>query len=103
VPHEPNVGQRLLVLTLMIESAVASSDWSEVKSLLNARAELMDDLRSLPKSTAGEIGLVEERILTVLRKRLSGVRGDLRNLTAALRIAAPYARSQRPATLSLAS
>ena len=100
---ESNRAQSLLVLTLMIEAAIQASDWPEVKSLLDARANLIVELDSLPHSTAEEIGAVEERILTTLRRRLTGVRGDLRNLTAALRIAAPYARSQRTASLSLAS
>jgi len=103
MPHKASSAQRLLVLTLMIEAAVQNNDWREVKSLLNTRAELIDDLQSLPKEVAREIGIAEERILTTLRKRLVGVRGDLRNLTAALRIAAPYARAQKPASLSLAS
>jgi hypothetical protein len=96
------IAERLLLLTLTLEAAVESEDWNEVSQIFTARAALLDSLQGMPSATAAEINAAEERMLTSLRKRLALVRADMRNLTAALRIASPYSREQSEAHLSLA-
>jgi hypothetical protein len=88
------VAERLLLLTLTLESAVETEDWNEVSQILTARAALLDSLQGMSSVTAAEIGAAEERMLSSLRKRLGLVKADMRNLTAALRIASPYSREQ---------
>jgi len=95
-------GDRLLLLTFMLEAAVAADDWTDITEIIRARAALIGTLNELSKELIEEIGEVEERVLTVLRRKLVGTRADIRNLSAALRIAAPYVRAQRASTLSLA-
>jgi hypothetical protein len=94
--------ERLLLLTLTLESAVEAEDWSEVSDILNVRNVVLDCLEPIPAVTARDICAAEERMLTSLRRRLVGVRADMRNLSAALRIAAPYSREQSSGSLSLA-
>ncbi|HVT11061.1 MAG TPA: hypothetical protein VHE55_02245 [Fimbriimonadaceae bacterium] len=95
--------ERLLVLTLLLESALQAEDWSAVRETFRARAELIDSLGVVPQDIAKKIGEIEERTLTGLRQRLIAIRADMRNLTAALRIASPYSRAQSASSLSLAS
>jgi len=108
MPHKSNVapkahdGQRLLLLTLMVETAIQTEAWPEVTELLNARALLIDRVEGLPENIASELAIVEERMLTTLRLRLGAVRADLRNLSAALRIARPYSNAPAASLLSLA-
>ena len=103
MPHSSTDCDRLLVLTLILETAIQERNWQQVSELFDARQCLMEDLSSILPETFEKIGMVENRILLALQKSLSGVRADLRNLTAALRIAGPYSKSQRTPMLSLAS
>jgi hypothetical protein len=96
------LGQRLLLITLTLEAAIQADDWREVTALLSARASLIEGLESVPQGLLIQIGIAEERMLTTLRQRLVAVRGDIRNLTAALRISSPYSRAQRSPSFSLA-
>jgi hypothetical protein len=93
---------RLLLLTMMLEAAVAEEEWPRVTEIFSARAALLQDLRAFPEEIYAQITTIEERTLTTLRRRLTAVRGDMRNLSAALKIAAPYARKQESTLLSLA-
>ncbi len=102
MPPKSSNAERLLVLTFMLEAAVESEDWAEVSHVLDARQELIDELDLIPPKTIREIGVIEERVLTTMRRRLVGVRADMRNLTAALRTANSYVHARRPASLSLA-
>ena len=103
MPHSSSDSERLLVLTLVLETAIQERNWRQVSELFAARQCLMAELSSVPAETLEKIGMIENRILSALQKSLLGVRADLRNLTAALRIAGPYSRAQRASTLSLAS
>lgn len=94
--------ERLLLLTLMLESAIGADDWPQVTELLDARSKAIEELGTAPADLVREIGAAEERMLKTLRARLSAVKGDMRNLSAALRIAAPYSRMQPDPSLSMA-
>src|SRR4051794_25580299 len=98
---KPAEAERLLLLTLTLEAAIQAENWPEVTEILKARSGLLDCLTTCPATLADEITAVEERMLTTLRQRLRGIRSDLRNLSAALRIASPYLREQQ-SSLSLA-
>ena len=100
-PESKNA-ERLLLLTLMLESAILSEDWVQVTELVNTRAQVIEGIEPASPEVVQQIGLVEERMLTLLRRRIKEVRSDLRNLSAALRIAAPYTQTPRPSRLSLA-
>jgi hypothetical protein len=102
MPPKTNDGERLLLLTLILEAAVESENWVEVSRILDARATILDCLSPITPNTVSEISAAEERMLDCLRKRLGGVRADLRNLTAALRITTPYSQEQSESALSLA-
>ncbi|HWA84454.1 MAG TPA: hypothetical protein VG820_13515 [Fimbriimonadaceae bacterium] len=94
--------ERLVVLTLLLESALLAEDWATVRETFRVRAELIEAVGTVPQDTARKIGEIEERTLASLRKRLAAVRADMRNLTAALRIASPYSKAQAQPSLSLA-
>src|ERR1044072_2811661 len=93
---------RLIPLTLSIEAAGASEDWPQVNQLLTARGVILDQ-GPLPESVYTEVRAIDERMLTELRKGLAGVKKDLRNLSAALKVASPYAKQGQGASISLAS
>jgi hypothetical protein len=95
-------GERLLILTLNLEAAVETEDWPAVDQLIQSRNAAIESCATLSKSLQTEIAAADERILTSLRRRLNGVRADMRNLGAALRIASSYAREPRRDGLSLA-
>jgi hypothetical protein len=102
MPRKNAASEKLLLLTLTLEAAVEAENWSEVTETLKARAAVVETLSAIPESTMREVTAVEERMLTVLRRRLIGVRADMRNLSAALRIASPYANGRGDSSLSLA-
>jgi hypothetical protein len=94
---------RLLVLTLALEQAVHADDWRGIGEALAARDTLLLEPLSLDESSHQEIAAIEERILKTLRHRLTETRVEMRNLSTALRIAAPYAKPIAHSALSLAS
>jgi hypothetical protein len=94
--------ERLLILTMMLEIAIGEEDWPRVSEILFARASLMQALTAFPEHIYTQITVIEDRTLTALRRRLGSVRADMRNLSAALKIAAPYTRRRETSLLSLA-
>lgn len=100
--HKASDAQRLLILTLSLEAAVSNEDWQEVSSTLTARSQIIDVLASVPKDIAEQIAKAEDRMLSTLRSRLILVRADMRNLSAALRIASSYTKADHGSSLSLA-
>jgi len=100
---DPKDSEKLLLLTLTMEAAVQDENWREVNEIVRARAELIETLSDVPEETLARISTVEERMLTLLRRRLVGVRADMRNLSAALRIANSHNRTRDTrSSLSLA-
>ena len=96
-------GERLLILTLGLEAAISESDWKQVTELFRARQALIEELSGVSSDWLMKIATVEERMLILLQTRLQAVRADMRNLSAVLKIAGPYAKVQRQSMLSLAS
>lgn len=101
-PNHPGA-ERLLLLTLMLESAVEAEDWRQIDELLLARTHAIETCPAQERPVLEHLASIEERILETLRRRLTAVKSDMRNLTAALRIADPYARPAAADRLSLAS
>jgi hypothetical protein len=102
MPRKSSAGDRLLLLTLTLDAAVTNESWAEVSEILKARGEIADSGCRISEKTLQEIGQIEERILTTLRRRLLAVKGDMRNLATALRIASPYVRGAETSSFSLA-
>ena len=102
MPHEAPVGDRLIILSLTLEAAVRDENWAEVAELLDARSAVLDAQPKLSKQVVDELSAIDERMLTSLRHRLAAVKGDMRNLSAALRISNPYGRQRTQASVSLA-
>lgn len=103
MPRKNRDAEKLLLLTLTLESAVDGENWLEVAEIFKSRAELIESLADVPDDTLRRISVVEDRTLTLLRQRLGGVRADMRNLSAALRITNSFNRGrQAQSSLSLA-
>ena len=102
MPRKSSAGDRLLLLTLTLEAAVAEENWTEVSEILGARGAILDAGQNISAKTLEEMLDIEERILTTLRRRLMAVKGDMRNLSTALRIASPYVRDAAASSFSLA-
>lgn len=97
-----NEAERLLILTLLLESALGQEDWAAAQEIFRARAELIEATDAIPEDVVRKIAAVEDRTLTTLRRRLVTVRADMRNLSAALRITSPYSKMNAAPSLSLA-
>jgi hypothetical protein len=102
MPRNSADADRLLLLTLMLEPAIEAEDWPQITELLRARASILEDILAFPNEIYSRVVRADERMLAMLQQRLVGVRSDMRNLSAALKIAAPYARESSSPSLSLA-
>ncbi len=99
MPHS-----RLIVLTLNLEVAVQNEDWPEVATLLKARGDILDSVGAIPPVVLSEIQAIEERIYAVLAHRIKQVKVDMRNLSAAIRIAGSRVpQPTQSSSLSIAS
>jgi hypothetical protein len=95
-------GEMLLLLSLNLEQALSHEDWATANELLSSRDQTLSSAVAIEPGLAAEIACVEDRILLMLRDRIAETTVDMRNLSAALRLASAYNRTQHGSHISLA-